>query len=361
MRVTSSRILTAPALSTPDVAAPDAPLPPLPASTHHRPRSSAAALVAFGGGRARWPALLGASFGLACLGLGGCKSDGAPVASQPSPPVQPAPPLAPGISGSPSLSATVGQAYQFQPMATGTAGQALGFGIENKPAWASFDTTTGRLSGTPTEAGTHRDIVISVSDGSQTSRLPAFSIAVTAAGNAPSISGSPALMVVVGQAYQFQPTASDPEGDALRFSILGLPRWATFDPETGRLSGTPTSADVGNYDHIRISVSDGQTSSELPFFGIAVTDLALGSATLTWMRPFENTDGTPLTDLAGFRICHDQTVAPDCSISARIDNPGISSFVVEGLPPGTHAFGVKAFNSAGVESDLSAVATKVID
>jgi fibronectin type 3 domain-containing protein len=49
------------------------------------------------------------------------------------------------------------------------------------PAWASFDTSTGELQGTPatSDVGTYSGIVISASEGSSNSSLPAFSITVT--------------------------------------------------------------------------------------------------------------------------------------------------------------------------------------
>jgi fibronectin type 3 domain-containing protein len=57
------------------------------------------------------------------------------------------------------------------------------------PAWASFNTTTGELEGTPatSNVGTYSGIVIGASDGSSNNSLPAFSIAVT-----PSSAASPA-------------------------------------------------------------------------------------------------------------------------------------------------------------------------
>ena len=51
--------------------------------------------------------------------------------------------------------------------------------------------------------------------------------------------------MTVGQAYSFQPAASDPDGDALRFGIANKPTWADFDIVSGRLSGTPTDANAG--------------------------------------------------------------------------------------------------------------------
>jgi len=77
---------------------------------------------------------------------------------------------------------TPGQAYVFQAVASDPDNQTLRFGIANKPAWATFDIVTGRLSGTPaaTDAGTYANVVISVSDGTASATLPAFSIVVMA-------------------------------------------------------------------------------------------------------------------------------------------------------------------------------------
>src|SRR5262245_52473828 len=71
----------------------------------------------------------------------------------------------------------------------------------------------------------------------------------------PTISGQPNGSVLPGQAYSFQPAASDPNGDTLTFSVANLPSWATFSSSTGRISGTPTAADVATYSGITITVS----------------------------------------------------------------------------------------------------------
>ncbi|MFQ5634652.1 MAG: putative Ig domain-containing protein [Gammaproteobacteria bacterium] len=89
---------------------------------------------------------------------------------------------APVISGSPATTATVGNQYSFRPSAQDADGDTLRFSIRNKPAWASFDGLTGRLSGTPgaNDVGSYSAIVISVSDGKTSASLPAFSITVEA-------------------------------------------------------------------------------------------------------------------------------------------------------------------------------------
>jgi hypothetical protein len=291
-------------------------------------------------------------------------SDGTATASLPafSIVVDAAPNGAPVISGTPPTSVTAGTAYAFQPTASDPDGNALTFSITSMPAWATFSTTTGRLQGTPaaSHVGSYADIVISVSDGTATASLPAFSIVVNAVPNGPPvISGTPPTSVTAATAYAFQPMASDPDGDALTFSIANLPAWATFSATTGRLQGSPAASDVGTYGNIVITASDGTATASLPPFSIAVVAAATGSATLSWTPPTTNTDGSPLTNLAGYRL-HWGTAAGTYTSSVRLDNPGLASYVVENLAPGTYYFVVTALSSTGAESQFSNVASKTI-
>lgn len=270
---------------------------------------------------------------------------------------------APSISGAPPANIDVSETYSFTPNASDSDGDSLTFSISNRPAWASFDSSNGRLSGTPTlgDVGTDSGIVISVSDGTDTSSLDAFSITVNMeqTNSAPTISGTPASSTNQGQAYSFTPVADDADGDPLTFSISGLPSWASFGSASGALSGTPGAADVGVYTNIVISVSDGQVSTSLPAFSISVNAISLGSVTLDWVAPTENEDGTPLTDLAGYRI-YWGTTSGNYPNSATIDNPSVTTYLVENLAPGTYEFVATAFNSAGVESQYSDTATKTV-
>lgn len=273
--------------------------------------------------------------------------------------VQAAPNRAPTISGTPLTSVAAGATYTFQPTASDADGDTLGFSITNKPAWASFSTTTGRLSGTPGSGATHSGIVISVSDGKTTTSLPAFTLTVTGAANrAPTISGTPTTSINAGSAYSFTPVSSDADGDSLTFSIANRPAWATFNTTTGRLSGTPTGANVGTFSGIVITVSDGKMTTSLASFAINVTQVSTGSATLSWMPPTENTDGTPLTNLTGYRIYYG-TNANSLTQTVDITNASVSTHVVGNLSPATWYFAVRAV-AGGVESDLSNLASKTI-
>jgi hypothetical protein len=269
---------------------------------------------------------------------------------------------APTIAGTPAEAAQAGMAYAFTPVASDIDGQALTFSIAGRPAWASFDSTTGMLAGTPTTShiGVHSNIVISVSDGLLSASLPPFSITVD--GNRPpAISGTPSATATVGKSYSFRPTVVDPEGDALRFSIVNKPAWASFASSSGRIYGTPGSTRVGTYSGIRISVSDGTTTVALPEFSITVAPaVPTGSATVSWSPPSTFEDGTPIANLAGFVVAYGPSPG-DLSNEVEIPSPSITSAVIEALTPGTWYFAVKAYTTASIESDLSTVAYKIVN
>jgi hypothetical protein len=275
--------------------------------------------------------------------------------------VQDAPNQAPSIGGTPGSSVTAGSAYSFTPSATDPDNDTLGYTIQSKPAWAAFNTSTGRLSGTPTSAGTFSGIVITVSDGSATDSLGPFTITVNSAPNrAPTISGSPATSVIAGSAYSFQPSGADPDGDALMYSIQNKPTWATFSTTTGKLSGTPASA--GAFSGIAIAVSDGKGgSASLPTFAINVSSApsSNGTATLSWSPPTQNTDGTTLSNLAGFRISYGSS-SGSLNQTIQVANAGLATYVVTGLSSGNWYFAVRAYNSGGAESANSSVVSKTI-
>ena len=268
---------------------------------------------------------------------------------------------APTISGTPPTSGTVNSAYNFQPTAKDANGDTLAFSIANKPSWATFSTATGRLYGTPATGGTFSGIAIKVSDGKASASLPTFSITVAAAATnrAPVISGTPSSSVNAGDAYTFAPAASDADGDPLTFSIANKPAWATFNATTGRLSGVPTAAQVGSYSNVAITVSDGKAAAKLAPFAIAVVQVSSGNASLSWTPPTQNTDGSALTNLAGYRIYYG-TSANSMTQVVQVANAGMTSYVLENLSPATYYFSLKAYNSGGAESAQSNVVSKSV-
>jgi hypothetical protein len=175
------------------------------------------------------------------------------------------------------------------------------------------------------------------------------------------LSGTPPASVVAGTAYVFQPTVVTSGGTAT-FSATGLPGWAAFNSSTGEISGTPTSADVGATGNIALTATDGSATASLPFFTIDVTAPAVpaaGSASLSWTAPTLNTDGTPVTDLAGYHIYYGTSVA---ALNSSIDVPDAATteYEISNLSSGTYYFIVIAYNSLGLDSAASNQASKTI-
>jgi hypothetical protein len=264
------------------------------------------------------------------------------------------------ISGSPPRSVTVGQAYSFTPTTANPKKRHVSFGILGKPGWLTFSATTGRLSGTPTTADvgtTPANILIWVEDGVDNAYLyPYFGIkVVTSAADKPSISGTPPTSVTAGSTYRFQPTAKDPDGKTLSFSVQHKPAWATFSIATGLLEGTPSSTQTGAYDDVIISASNGQYSSALPAFDVTVTGSAsTASAVIEWVPPTENTNGTPLTDLEGVRIYYG-TSAASLSHMVQISSKTETTYTIGNLSAGTWYFGGVSYTTTGAQSAMSRV------
>ncbi|MGE6382979.1 beta strand repeat-containing protein, partial [Shewanella baltica] len=182
---------------------------------------------------------------------------------------------APVISGTPTLSVNQDVSYQFTPTASDSVGDVLSFSIANKPAWATFNTTTGTLSGTPSnqDVGVTNGIIISVSDGALSASLPAFNLSVVNINDAPTISSTAIIAATQDAAYSYTFAAADIDvGDVLTFSAVTKPSWLSFNAATGLLSGTPGNADVGAHPvTLRVTDTDGLTADQS--FSITVTNV----------------------------------------------------------------------------------------
>ena len=186
-------------------------------------------------------------------------------------------------------------------------------------------------------------------------------LTVAKSGNStPTITGNPSSAIKYSESYQFKPSASDADGDALTFSVKNRPSWANFESGTGELYGLPSLGDVGVYENIQISVSDGKSTSALRAFTVTVSQSALGSVTLSWVAPTQNSDGSPLMDLAGYKI-YFRNESGGYSDNIRIDNPGLTTYVVDQLTPATYYFAATAFNASGIESSFSSEVVRMVN
>ena len=84
-----------------------------------------------------------------------------------------------------------------------------------------------------------------------------------------------------------------------------------------------------------------------------------GVATLDWMPPTENNDGSALTNLAGYTVYYG-TDRNDLSQSVKVSNPGLASYTVTGLTSGTWYFAVTSYSADGVESTRTTTVSTTI-
>lgn len=156
--------------------------------------------------------------------------------------------------------------------------------------------------------------------------------------------------VAIGQVTSTRTTAFDwqCEGDATNYQRFDT-AFAACVSATLK-DGKPRLVKGGTY---RISVTG---SAPVP-----PPSPTPGSATISWTPPVKNSDGSALTDLAGYYI--DYGLAPNAlNQTVKVDGPGIASYIVTGLTPGTWYFSVEAYTSGtpSITSERSTLASKVI-
>lgn len=151
------------------------------------------------------------------------------------------------------------------------------------------------------------------------------------------ISGNPASTAEVSEAYTFTPAATDARHRSLKFAIRNKPAWAGFNTANGTLSGTPSAADVGLFDNIGISVSDGYSRASLAPFSIRVTEQS-GQTTTSPSAP--TITGNPAASVIEGSLYTFQPVANDTdgdALSFSVQNkPSWANFsIASGLLSGT--------------------------
>jgi hypothetical protein len=193
------------------------------------------------------------------------------------------------------------------------------------------------------------------------------SMACLSAGAQMTISGTPPSTATVGEQYNFAPVVYDANGKELQFDYVNRPAWSGAYRGSGAIIGTPTQAGV--YANIQIQAWDGEHFATTAPFTITVLaagagptappTAAAGSATVSWEKPTQNTNGTPLTDLAGYIVRYGTDIA-ELSSSVMVTSPNTTTLEIGSLSPGNWHFAVTAINAMNVESELSTIVNQTI-
>src|SRR6266702_4720428 len=135
---------------------------------------------------------------------------------------------------------------------------------------------------------------------------------------------------------------------------------AAVSPNTGLIDRTPGVDSAAS-----VAPVASNTTSTAPITPITVAEnppvtaappvtTVNGVATLDWQPPTQNSDGSALTNLAGYTVYYG-TSPDELTESVKVSNPGVATYVLSNLASGTWYFAVTAYSSAGVESDRSGV------
>jgi hypothetical protein len=130
----------------------------------------------------------------------------------------------PVITSEPPVNTIARETYQYAIEATDGDGDTLTYSILTGPAGLTVNGTTGLVTWIPADeqVGTHL-VEAKVDDGHGGSSVQQWSITVAPANNPPEFTSEPLTAAIVYQPYFYTPTATDPDGDTLAFSIA-VPR-----------------------------------------------------------------------------------------------------------------------------------------
>jgi len=104
---------------------------------------------------------------------------------------------------------------------------------------------------------------------------------------------------------------------------------------------------------------EGGTVSKSVLVTVDSPTITTGSVDLNWTSPTSNQDGTELSDLAGYKIYFGPS---QNNLNNVVDiDTGLTNYVIENLPSGTHYFAITAIDFNGNESNRSNIAAKVVD
>ncbi len=150
---------------------------------------------------------------------------------------------------SPSKEIEAGETFRYASIAIGIRGDAISYDLSLAPDGMTIDRATGLIAWRPTigQVGEHRVILRATSTSGSIS-LQDFTLDVAAPNTAPRFSTSPSLSAYATMVYASTIEAQDAEGDTLTYSVVDAPTGVALDTDSGELSWTPTTAQVGDHD-----------------------------------------------------------------------------------------------------------------
>ncbi|NCS57186.1 MAG: RHS famlily protein, partial [Microcystis aeruginosa G11-04] len=154
------------------------------------------------------------------------------------------------------------QPYIYTVVATDPENSPLSYNLGRKPNGMTID-QTGKIQWTPTQIGNYDiDVLVTDNQGATTTQTYQLVVGTQAINQAPNITSKPLFIANVGNPYQYQIQASDPDGQSLTYQLIESPQGMTINTNTGLVQwNTPITGNykvvVAAFDSLGLGVTQG--------------------------------------------------------------------------------------------------------
>ena len=261
--------------------------------------------------------------------------------------VDPRPNTAPVINSLPVLQGIEEQAYLYPVEASDADGDALTYRLLTAPVGMTIN-GEGLVQWAPS-TGSAGDYTVSlqVTDTQDAAAEQTYTLTIAPKpNNAPSITSLPVVDGVEDSVYQYQVVASDPDGDALTYSLTDAPTGMTISG--GLISWLPDFDSAGEY-AVTVVVTDTQTAEASQSYTLTVAN--------TNRDPVVNS--TPIIETAEGQLYEYlleasdpdgdalQTVLIEGPAGLTINTEGLVSWVVDYEAAGQHYINLEVNDGQG--------------
>ncbi|MBA2115003.1 putative Ig domain-containing protein [Bremerella alba] len=176
----------------------------------------------------------------------------------------------PEITSTPVLAAIESETYRYDAIAVDADDDTLTFDLPYAPEGMAIDPVTGRIAWIPTsdQIGSHT-VYVRVKDGQGGIDLQTFNVTVASFNDAPQFVSVPQGGAAIGEAFQYQAEAIDPNGDVVTYSLDADSIAAGLS--IGVTSGLLVwSSPTGGNQRVTITASDGRGKEAVQEFILSV-------------------------------------------------------------------------------------------
>jgi large repetitive protein len=142
------------------------------------------------------------------------------------------------------------------------------YSIALPPSGPSINSSTGALTWSSIPAGTYT-MAIKATDSAGLFAEQIYTLAV-ASNSTPTITSTAPATVTAGLPYRYDVQGGDSDGDTLTYALSGNPTGMGIDAATGRITWSPTIAQIGTFTNIKVTVTDPYGNSVSQTFSVTV-------------------------------------------------------------------------------------------